>query len=138
MKNRPFSDILQGQEFFNFTGIESIADPHFREIMTIAKRDSDPSEILKNCENILIGYYPSELGLAMGIHSLRMKKVMCSKYERSYELFNLVDGFESFKKNICQTCEFKKSRRDDWILTVKKLEEMHLKIEKIKIRRTSE
>ncbi|MGA2912118.1 MAG: DUF4365 domain-containing protein [Methanoregula sp.] len=115
-----------------FQGIiipESTADAdedRITEAIRLGLEDIDPSEYLKYCEHIRVGYlYSSMLGQNIGLFSLGPKVIWCSK-SGAVEGLSLKMIFSSFKEFKCKNCDKKKRRYENWVCTWKKFEEMIL------------
>jgi len=129
VSNLPFSEIkdmmtqnvqLQG---FDLTK----TDDEIINAINVGLADSDPTHYLKYCENIRIGYlFSSELGRQIGLMSLGSKLIWCKEAKRNVQGFSLQHIFNSFIGDNCANCTKRMKRDEDWVCTVKKLDEILL------------
>ena len=99
-------------------------EDRFTDAIRLGLEDIDPSEYLKYCERLRVGYlYPSMLGQNIGLYSLGPKVVWC-KESRGVEGVSLKTIFYGFKEYKCKNCALKKNRDKDWVCTWKKFEEI--------------
>ncbi len=123
-RDMPLSEGIFGLNELQFSKIDSIQDPILKSLLLLAKQDSNPMEYLKKCNFLIIGYFPSPLGIGKGIFSLGIKTIMCKKHERWHDTHNLKEGIRLFKDNFCSLCHFKEVRTDDWVLRMRELDDM--------------
>lgn len=111
--------------------LDSIEDEKLKNILNFAQKEMYVLDILKYCENLNICYFPSPLGQAYGIFSLGVKTIACSMKKKRYKSANLMNTIEIFKKNICNGCELRKPRDQNFSPPTKILDQMCDKIGKI-------
>jgi hypothetical protein len=96
------------------------------DAIRLGLEDIDPSEYLRYCEHIRIGYlYPSMLGQNIGLPTLGPKVIWC-KTHGAVEGISLKNIFGGFIEYSCKKCDMRKSRDKDWVCTWKTFEEITL------------
>ncbi len=123
-RDMPISEGIIGLKELQFSKIDTIQDPILKSLLLIAKQDSNPMEYLKKCKFLIIGYFPSPLGIGKGIFSLGIKTIMCKKYERWHDTHSLKEGIRLFEDTFCNICLLKEVRTDDWMLRMRELDNM--------------
>ena len=106
------------------TSAEDAGEDRFSDAIRLGLEDIDPSEYLKHCEHLRVGYlYPSMLGQNIGLPTLGPKMIWC-KESGGFEGVSLKIIFYGFTNDKCKNCTVKKPRDKDWICTWKTFEEI--------------
>jgi len=117
---------LQG---ISLSGTDDDSENFFIDAICLGVEDIDPSEYLRYCEHLRVGYlYPSPLGQSIGLFSLGQKAIWCNKCG-GVQGTSLKTIFNFFINNNCKDCDLKKSRDSDWICSWKAFEELCLEPE---------
>lgn len=127
----PLSKTIETLKIFKFSNLNSIEDPHIRGSLKLALNDLNPVDILKKCNSILVGYYPSILGQAEGIYSLGLKRITCERYKIIYESGNLRNIFDLYEKRYCSQCDKINPRENDFDPPTSIISEMVKRINEI-------
>lgn len=108
----------------SFLGYDlSIDDDDIRAIKT-GLDDADPSETLKKCEHLRVGYYgTSMMGRALGLPTLGTKLLWCTEKKRGLIGVVLKGCYNAFEQEICKDCDCCCPRDEDWICKMKWIEE---------------
>lgn len=103
----------------------------YGRIVNIGLKNYDPTDIMKNCENLFVYYRPGGIiAQTLGMHSAGgMHLLVCSKHDYTQGTGNLLamlydnsggpDLNCSFKQNYCNKCVDCIPRKQDWAWTIK-------------------
>jgi tetratricopeptide (TPR) repeat protein len=95
------------------TPSDDTSDDRISDAIRLGLEDIDPSEYLRYCEHLRVGYlYPSMLGRNIGLPTLGPKVIWC-KNHGIVEGVSLKNIFSWFVEASCKKCDLRKSRNNE-------------------------